>query len=56
MGSAIEQIIYETEKRIQWWIEGMKIHCIPADLFVKIPTERIVEKYNVEMNYFRPKH
>lgn len=50
----IEQIIYEHTKRIEWWLSGT-IHCIPAKMFVNIPTETIVKFYNVEMEYFRPK-
>lgn len=54
MENKIEQIIHEHTKRIEWWLSGT-IHCIPSNLFVKMPTERIVELYNVEMEYFRPK-
>ena len=52
MEDKIEQIIHEHTKRIEWWLAGTGIHCIPADLFVKIPTEQIVGLYNVEMGYF----
>lgn len=42
------------QRRINWWVDGMFIHGIPSNLFAKMPTERIVELYNVEMSYFKP--
>ena len=51
----IENIIYEHEKRIEWFIGGIGRHCINAKSFGKIPTEWIAENYNVEIDYFRPK-
>lgn len=52
----IDRIIFEHTRRIEWWLGGPEIHCIPSNLFVKMPTERIVELYNVEMSFFRPRN
>ena len=56
MENKIEKIIYETEKRIEWYIRGIGRHCLSPKVFAKIPTEWIVKNYNVEMDYFRPKY
>jgi hypothetical protein len=48
----LEQIIYEATQRINWFVQGIGIHGLPPELFSKLPTERIVELYNVEMSYF----
>lgn len=50
---ALEAWKYELSQRIKWWLAGIDVHCIPLDLFWKIPTERIVELYNVDMKFFR---
>lgn len=44
---------YEWNQRLKWWCNGIGIHCIPLEMFWGIPTERIVELYNVELSYFR---
>ena len=54
MNEEFERRFYEAQQRINWWINGIGVHCIPCKLFMSIPTERIVELYNVNMNYFRP--
>ena len=51
----IDEQIYEATQRIKWFIDGYFIHCIPASMWSSVTTERIVELYNVEMEYFRPK-
>lgn len=48
-----KELEYEAIKRLEWFIEGYFIHYL-GDLFRKIPTERICELYNVELQYFRP--
>lgn len=48
----IENIIHEHEKRVEWFVRGINRHCISAKIFSKIPTEWIVQHYNVEMDYF----
>jgi hypothetical protein len=48
----IENIIYEHEQRVNWFVRGINRHCLSGKIFSKIPTERIVELYNVEMDYF----
>ena len=52
---SIEEMLYEANQRMKWFIDGYNIHCIPACLWANLTTERIVELYNVEMEYFRPK-
>lgn len=52
MDATIEQMIFETERRIQWYIDGIGIHCLSPELFLGLTTKRITELYNVEMNYF----
>jgi hypothetical protein len=52
----IEEQLYEAKKRMGWFIDGYFIHCIPSSMWSIISTERIVELYNVEMEYFRPKN
>jgi len=47
-----DKMILESIQRYKWWVSGNGIHCIPYDLFVKIPTIRLCELYNVELNYF----
>lgn len=49
----INSMIYESVKRFQWFYQGYGIHCLPLDLFMGCPTERIVELYNVNMDFFR---
>ena len=51
----IDEKIYELNQRIKWFIDGYFIHCIPFNMWSKLTTESIVELYNVEMEYFRPK-
>lgn len=48
------QRFIEAQRRIEWYIDGYHLHCIPHTLFKNMPTERIVELYNVDMTYFRP--
>ena len=49
----MEDIVYETQQRIKWYINGIGIHGLTPDLFSKIPTERIVELYNIEISFFK---
>lgn len=48
----IEQMFYESEKRLDWFINGIHRHCLSAKVFSKISTERLCEIYNVELEYF----
>jgi len=50
----LENKSYEIKKRIEWFVNGIGIHCISSRLFLGLTTERIVELYNVEMSFFRP--
>ena len=52
----LDAIIYETQQRLRWFIDGIGVHGLTPELFSKIPTERIVELYNIEISYFRPKN
>jgi len=52
----IYEEFYEASKRMEWFINGYFIHCIPSSMWSTLTTERIVELYNVEMEYFRPKN
>jgi hypothetical protein len=49
----IDNLIYESRQRLEWFIDGIGIHGLSPELFSKLSTERIVELYNVEMSYFR---
>ncbi len=49
-----EEMYYECVKRFEWFLHGIGKHCLTAEVFAKIPTEWIVENYNVEMEFFRP--
>lgn len=51
---SLQQWRCEQKQRLEWWCNGINIHCIPLDLFVKIPTEVICRLYNVEMTFFKP--
>jgi hypothetical protein len=51
--SEIDNLIYETQKRFEWYIMGIGIHGISWELFEKLSTDRIVELYNVEMSFFK---
>lgn len=53
---SIDEQLYEANQRMKWFIDGYFIHCIPSYMWSKLTTERIVELYNVEMDYFRPKN
>ena len=49
----MDDLIYESEQRIKWYIQGIGLHGLSPELFSKLTTERIVEIYNVDMSYFR---
>jgi hypothetical protein len=53
---SFDEQLYEAKQRMRWFINGYFIHCIPANMWNRLTTERIVELYNVEMDYFRPKN
>jgi len=48
----IDELIYESQQRLNWFIDGIGLHGLTPELFSKLSTERIVELYNVEMSYF----
>jgi hypothetical protein len=52
----MEDMIYETQKRIEWYIQGIGIHGLTPQLMKGLSTERICEIYNIELEYFRPKN
>lgn len=51
----IDNLIYESQQRLKWFIKGIGIHGLSPELFSKMSTERIVELYNIEMSFFKPK-
>jgi hypothetical protein len=51
----LDEIIYEAQQRLRWFIYGIGIHGLTPELFSKMSTERIVELYNIEMSFFKPK-
>ena len=53
---SVDEQLYEAKQRMRWFINGYFIHCIPSSMWSILTTERIVELYNVEMEYFRPKN
>lgn len=48
----MDDLIYEAHQRLTWFVYGIGIHGLTPELFSKIPTERICELYNVEIDYF----
>lgn len=48
----IDNGIYKAQRKLEWLIDGFGVHCIPTCLWSGLTVERIVELYNVEMNYF----
>jgi len=52
----LEELFYEAKQRINWYIDGIGIHCLSWDSFNRLSTERIVEIYNVDMSYFKMKN
>ena len=54
--SQMEDMIYETQKRIEWYIQGIGIHGLTPQLMKGLSTERICEIYNIELEYFKPKN
>ena len=51
--NSLKQWQHEQKQRLNWWCNGINIHCIPLGLFYTLSTERICELYNVDINYFR---
>lgn len=49
----MEALIFETEQRVRWYINGMGIHGLSPSLFFNISTERLCELYNIELSYFK---
>lgn len=48
----MEQLIFEAEQRVKWFISGIGIHGISANLFYNLTTKRLCELYNIEESYF----
>jgi hypothetical protein len=55
MNNWLDDMVYEAKARLRWYIDGIGQHGLSSELFSSLSTERIVEIYNVEMKYFRPK-
>jgi len=51
----MDELIFESQQRIKWYINGIGIHCLTPTLFSKIPTIRLCEIYNVDLSYFKLK-
>jgi hypothetical protein len=51
----LDNEIYKAKQKMNWLIDGVGVHCIPLSLWDKLSVERIVELYNVEMEYFKLK-
>jgi hypothetical protein len=54
MNNWLDDMVYEAKARLRWYINGIGQHGLSSNLFANLSTERIVEIYNVEMEYFRP--
>jgi hypothetical protein len=52
---SIDEQVYEAKQRMRWFIDGYFIHCITSSMWNNLSTERIVELYNVEMDFFKLK-
>jgi hypothetical protein len=50
---SMDEMIYEAQQRLSWYINGIGIHGLSPELFSRLSTERIVEIYNVEMSFFK---
>jgi len=48
----IERRLFEIQQRLNWFIDGIGIHGLTWDLFHNISTERLIELYNVDKEYF----
>ena len=48
----INNKIYKAQRKLNWLINGCGVHCIPTDLWTGLTVERIVELYNVDIDYF----
>ena len=46
------KIFFESKQRMKWFIDGIGLHGLSADLFSKISTPRICELYNIQLTYF----
>lgn len=52
----IDLEILKSKRKLKWLIDGWFIHCIPTYLWSDLAVERIIELYNVDINYFiKPK-
>jgi hypothetical protein len=49
----IDDIVFESARRLEWFIGGINIHGLSPELFSNLPTERIVELYNIDISYFK---
>jgi hypothetical protein len=47
--------LYELQQRIFWYIDGIGIHGLSWELYRNIPTKRLVELYNIEIDFFKNK-
>jgi len=49
------QQLNEKQKILEWLIKGSGIHCLPIRYVSGLTKERIVELYNVKLDYFENK-
>lgn len=53
----LENEIYKSNQKLKWLIDGWFIHCIPTYMWGQLTIEKIVELYNVDIDYFiKPKY
>ncbi len=49
----IDEELYELKQRLEWFINGIGIHCISWDLFHVMTADNICRLYNVDPSYFK---
>lgn len=50
----LDEMFYESSKRLEWYIRGINSTGLTPSNLKHMSTERIVELYNVEMDFFIP--
>lgn len=53
MNKNIEDLFYESEKRLEWFINGIGTHSITPAVFGNLTTDGICELYNVDRSFFQ---
>jgi hypothetical protein len=49
----LENLIYETEQRVRWYVSGIGQHGLTPDQMFNLTTDRLCEVYNVDVKFFK---